>query len=191
MSEGGGDADEPTPVAIACQGGGSHTAFTAGVLNTNEEVTSEAVLASAAVPDLFEAVKIHGHYHWDGLFSQNPPIDDLLTVDADHKPAELWVIQINPQVREGEPTSLEAITDRRNELSGNLSLNQELRFVERVNAWIDEGHLPESDFTRTEVHRIQLGRAYHCSTKVDRSPEFLGELMQLGAERAAAFLDER
>nr|WP_245957279.1 patatin-like phospholipase family protein [Haloplanus rubicundus] len=28
----GGDTDDPTPVAIACQGGGSHTAFTAGVL---------------------------------------------------------------------------------------------------------------------------------------------------------------
>jgi NTE family protein len=158
---------------------------------TNEDVTPEAVLASAAVPDLFEAVEIHGHYHWDGLFSQNPPIDDLLNVDAHHKPDELWVIQINPQEREGEPTSLEEITDRRNELSGNISLNQELRFVERVNAWIDEGHLPESDFTKTEIHRVQLGRAYHCSTKVDRSPEFLDELMQLGEERAASFLASR
>jgi NTE family protein len=158
---------------------------------TNEDVTPEAVLASAAVPELFEAVEIDGHYHWDGLFSQNPPIDDLLTVDADHKPDELWVIQINPQERAGEPTSLEEITDRRNELSGNISLNQELRFVERVNAWIDEGHLPESDFTRTEIRRIELGRTYHCSTKVDRSPGFLDELMKLGEERAAAFLAER
>ena len=158
---------------------------------TNTDVTPEAVLASAAVPDLFEAVEIDGHYHWDGLFSQNPPIDDLLTVDADHEPAELWVIQINPQSREGEPTSLEEIADRRNELSGNISLNQELRFVERVNAWIDQGHLPESDFTRTEIHRIELGRTYRCSTKVDRSPAFIDELMQLGEERAAAFLAER
>ncbi|RCU47110.1 patatin-like phospholipase family protein [Haloplanus salinus] len=165
----------------------------AGVFETftNEDVTPEAVLASAAVPELFEAVEVHGHYHWDGLFSQNPPIDDLLTVDADHKPAELWVIQINPQSREGEPTSLEEIADRRNELSGNISLNQELRFVERVNAWIDQGHLPESDFTRTEIHRIELGRTYRCSTKVDRSPAFIDELMQLGEERAAAFLAER
>jgi NTE family protein len=158
---------------------------------TNDDVTPRAVLASAAVPDLFEAVEMDGHYHWDGLFSQNPPIDDLLTVDADHKPEELWVIQINPQARDGEPRSIKAITDRRNELSGNLSLNQELRFVERVNAWIEQGHLPESDFTRAEIHRIQLGRALHCSTKVDRSPEFLEELMELGERRAAAFLASR
>ena len=165
----------------------------AGVFETftNEAVTPEAVLASAAVPTMFEAVEINGHYHWDGLFSQNPPIDDLLTVDADRKPEELWVIQVNPQEREGEPTSLEEIADRRNELSGNISLNQELGVIERVNEWIDEGHLPEDEFTRTEVRRIEMGEAYHCSTKVDRRPSFVGELIELGERRAAEFLSER
>ena len=165
----------------------------AGVFETftNEEVTPEAVLASAAVPNLFEAVEINGHYHWDGLFSQNPPIDDLLTVDADRKPEELWVIQINPQEREGEPTSLEEIADRRNELSGNISLNQELRVIDRVNEWVEAGYLPAEEFTTTEYYRISMGRAYHCSTKVDRRPSFLRELMELGAERAAEFRAER
>jgi NTE family protein len=160
----------------------------AGVFETftNEDVTPQAVLASAAVPTMFEAVEIGGHYHWDGLFSQNPPIDDLLTVDADRKPDELWVIQINPQERDAEPTSLEEIADRRNELSGNISLNQELRVVERVNDWIDAGHLPESDFSKTTVRRITMGETFHCSTKVDRSPAFLAELMDLGEPRAPA-----
>ncbi|WP_251328539.1 patatin-like phospholipase family protein [Haloplanus pelagicus] len=158
---------------------------------TNEDVTPEAVLASAAVPNLFEAVKIHGHYHWDGLFSQNPPIDDLMTVEASRKPDELWVIQINPQVREGEPSSLEEIADRRNELSGNISLNQELRVIERVNDWIDQGYLPESEFKRTEIHRIEMGEAYHCSTKVDRRPSFIRELMEQGERRGAEFREER
>jgi NTE family protein len=158
---------------------------------TNEDVTPEAVLASAAVPNLFEAVEIHGHYHWDGLFSQNPPIDDLMTVEASRKPDELWVIQINPQVREGEPSSLEEIADRRNELSGNISLNQELRVIERVNDWIDQGYLPESEFKRTEIHRIEMGEAYHCSTKVDRRPSFIRELMEQGERRGAEFREER
>jgi len=157
---------------------------------TNEEVTPEAILASAAVPAMFEAVEINGHYHWDGLFSQNPPVDDLMTVGTDRKPDELWVIQINPQEREGEPTSLEEIADRRNELAGNISLNQELRVIERVNEWIDAGHLPESDFSKTKIRRIEMGRAYHCSTKVDRSPSFLQELMDLGEQRATEFRAE-
>jgi len=158
---------------------------------TNEDVTPEAVLASAAVPNLFEAVEINGHYHWDGLFSQNPPIDDLMAVEASRKPDELWVIQINPQVREGEPSSLEEIADRRNELSGNISLNQELRVIERVNDWVEQGYLPESEFTKTEIHRIEMGETYHCSTKVDRRPSFVRELMDLGERRAAEFKEQR
>ena len=156
---------------------------------TNEGVTPEAVLASSAVPSLFEAVEINGHYHWDGLFSQNPPIDDLLTVPVDRKPEELWVIQINPQEREGEPKSLEEIADRRNELSGNISLNQELSVVERVNEWLEEGYLPESSFVRTDVRRIEMDREYGHSTKLDRDPAFLEELMELGERRAAEFYD--
>jgi NTE family protein len=158
---------------------------------TNEAVTPEAVLASTAIPSLFEAVKINGHYHWDGLFSQNPPIDDLMTIDADRKPEELWVIQINPQEREDEPRSLEEIADRRNELSGNISLNQELRTVRRVNEWVEAGYLPESQFSKAEVRRIEMGQEYNHSTKVDRSPSFIQELQDLGEERAREFRAER
>jgi NTE family protein len=114
-----------------------------------------------------------------------------MTVDADRKPDELWVIQVNPQERHGEPTSLEEINDRRNELSGNISLNQELRVIERVNTWIDQGHLPESDFTKTDIYRIEMDREYHCATKVDRSPSFIDELMEFGEQQATAFLEER
>jgi NTE family protein len=112
-----------------------------------------------------------------------------LTVGADRKPEELWVIQINPQRREGEPKAIEEIADRRNELAGNISLNQELRVVERVNDWIEEGHLPESDFTETAIRRIEMDRTYRSSSKLDRSPGFIEELMEFGRERAAAFYD--
>jgi NTE family protein len=164
----------------------------AGVFETftNEDVTPDAVLASAAVPNLFEAVELNDHYHWDGLFSQNPPIQDLMGVDPARKPDELWVVQINPQEFEGEPDTIDVIADRRNELSGNLSLNQELRFVERVNDWVADGTLPADEFTHTEIRRIETGTRYDCATKLDRSPDFLAELRELGHERAGLFLDE-
>jgi NTE family protein len=158
---------------------------------TNEAVTVEAVLASAAVPTLFEAVEIHGHLHWDGLFSQNPPINDLMHVPPARKPEELWIVQINPQRFEGEPRTADAIADRRNQLSGNLSLNQELRFIERVNEWVEDGTLPAEEFTHTEIRRIELGKQLGCATKVDRSPQFIESLQELGRERARAFLDEQ
>ena len=161
-----------------------------GVFETfvDEEVTARAVLASAAVPELFPAVELHGHAHWDGLFSQNPPVMDLMTVSADRKPDELWVIQINPQEREETPRSLVDIADRRNELAGNISLNQELRFIRWINRWIEAGHLPTESFSRTAVRRISLGSGYGHSTKLDRDPEFIEELVATGEERADEFL---
>ena len=157
----------------------------------DEAVTVEAVLASAAVLNVFEAVEIHGHYHWDGLFSQNPPVGDIMHQPPERKPDELWIVQINPQELEGEPTSLEEIADRCNELSGNISLNQEMRFVEQINEWVEAGKLPAEEFAQTTVHRIEMGRDYHCSTKLDRDPDFIAELMDLGHERGAGFLAER
>jgi NTE family protein len=154
------------------------------------DVTERAVLASTAVPDLYEAVRIDGTYHWDGLFSQNPPIHELMHVDPERKPEELWVVQVNPQERDGEPTSLLEIKDRRNELAGNLSLNQELRFVERVNEWIEAGDLVSDEYTHTEIERIQLDRELDYASKLDRSPDFLRELRERGERTAAEFLAE-
>ena len=152
-------------------------------------VTPDVMLASMAIPELFHAVRMDGHAHWDGLFSQNPPIRELMTVPPERKPDELWVLQINPQRRESVPTALTDIADRRNELSGNLSLNQELRFVEQVNRWLDAGYLPEDRFSHTTVHRVGLGRSFGLSSKLDRSPRFVRQLLELGEMRASEFLD--
>ncbi|WP_254830635.1 patatin-like phospholipase family protein [Haloglomus salinum] len=158
---------------------------------TDHDVTAEAVLASAAVPELFPAVEIHGHYHWDGLFSQNPPVRDLMHVAPERKPDELWVVQINPQEREGLPTSPDEIADRRNELSGNISLNKELRFIEQVNDWVEAGRLPESEFSHTTIRRIELDQQFDQPSKLDRSSDFLTDLLDRGEAKAEAFLEER
>ena len=114
-----------------------------------------------------------------------------MDLPPDRKPEELWVIQVNPQTFEGEPTTSEVIADRRNELSGNISLNQELGFIEQVNEWVESGKLPPDQFTRTSIHRIQMGKRYHCSTKVDRDPDFVTELQALGRRRAREFFAEQ
>ena len=106
---------------------GAHRAFS----SWRGDITLNAILASAAVPPLFRAVHEDRSYYWDGLFSQNPPVREL--PDAD--PEEIWVIRINPLARAREPTAIADIADRRNELSGNLSLEQELYFISKVNQW--------------------------------------------------------
>jgi NTE family protein len=58
-----------------------------------------------------------------------PLIRDL----AEAKPDEIWVIQIDPEERRAKLETTAEIEDRRNELSGNTSLNQELYFVRKIN----------------------------------------------------------
>jgi predicted acylesterase/phospholipase RssA len=84
-----------------------------------DRITPETILASAAIPTLFRSVRAgDGGTYWDGLFSQNSPVREL----TDMRPDEIWVIQINPKELETEPQTVIEIVDRRNELSGNLSL---------------------------------------------------------------------
>ncbi len=122
-----------------------------GILSFNDSeedrVNVDAVLASAAIPTIFEATRtgeavywdssrqrgrrsyVDEGIYWDGLYSQNPPVRDLTEAD----PHEIWVIQINPEEIREEPKETAEIEDRRNELSGNTSLNQELYFIRKIN----------------------------------------------------------
>ncbi|MDS0222647.1 patatin-like phospholipase family protein [Haloarcula sp. S1AR25-5A] len=160
-----------------------------GVFKTfsDDAITAKTVLASAAYPLLYKAVELNGHWHWDGLFSQNPPIREFLTSDRP-KPDEIWVIQIEPQTRDGRPTSLAEITDRRQELSGNLSLNQELFFVRKVNEWVEKGYLPD-EFKHVEIRRLALNEKLTAASKRDRDPRFIEDLMEQGRTEADAFLE--
>lgn len=91
------------------------------------------------------------------------------------------------------PTGLNDIRDRRNEMAGNLAIEEETYFIRRVNHWVEQGLLP--DKKRVAVHEIRLERAsgsldgLDYASKLDRDPDFIEGLMQRGRAVAAAFLD--
>ena len=186
--------------------------------SSKEVIRMEHLLASAAVPNLFEAVDVDGDSLWDGLFSDNPPIDDLLrkgVVGAHNVPQELWVIKINPTARASAPTKPNEITDRRNQLEGNVSLFQNLKWVELINDMIlADAFRPEFLKEFDIPHPIRIPKAfagepdkpYHIPWiemtdamqskldylgKLDRSPENLELLLANGEECGKAFLAER
>jgi NTE family protein len=155
-----------------------------------EPITADMVLASAAIPNLFRAVRVGDGTYWDGLFSHNPPIRELV----DTRPDELWVIQINPSRREGEPRTMVEIADRRNELSGNLSLHQELGFIEKIDQLLEEGRLTADGRYRQivvrllELTRPPRSRSLGTASKLNRDPAFIRELLAHGEARAEEFL---
>ena len=122
---------------------------------TGDELRVECLLASAAIPELFRAVTVPGRgVYWDGLYSQNPPIHDL----TDYNINELWLIQINPSTCARVPTETHEILDRRNELAGNLSMEQELTLIEIINRLIAQGKLIDPKYHPIHVARITLDR---------------------------------
>lgn len=135
--------DEDTPEGYA-----NRTNFKVFRASENLARLGEMLLASAAVPELMRAVEIDGDHFWDGIFSQNPPILDLPDVhgptylgtpgDAEVRaparhPEEIWLILVNPSTRPDTPRNLTDIDDRKNELSGNISLANEVHSIRKMN----------------------------------------------------------
>lgn len=155
---------------------------------TDGEEGATALLASAALPYLFRAVEIDGMAHWDGLFSQNPPIRHFTTeVPAEQKPDEIWIVRINPLVTDETPHSLYEITDRRNELAGNLSLKQEKHMIESINELIAEDVIDHDRYKQIALHEIALEMELDHHSKLNSDPEFLQRLMDHGAATANDF----
>jgi NTE family protein len=155
-----------------------------------ERITADMILASAAIPTAFRTVRTAGGSFWDGLFSQNPPVRELL----DAQPDELWVIQINPSTRSREPRSVLAIADRRNELAGNLSLYQELHVIEKFDQLLADGLLVGGNYKQVTVRVIEFPRRrsarwFGPASKVNRDSRFLRRLISAGERQADSFLD--
>jgi NTE family protein len=101
------------------------------------------------------------------------------------------LIQINPNTCARVPTETHEIIDRRNELAGNLSMEQELTLIEIINRLLAEGKLKDPKYHPIHVTRIKLERDLDYRSKLDRRPAFLRELMDHGKAQARWFLKER
>ena len=187
-------------------------------VSRQEPIRLEHILASAAVPSIFPAVRIGEHGYWDGLFSDNPPVEELIrgrSVGPENIPEEIWVIKINPTSYKSIPERPEAIFDRRNHMEGNISLFQQLDHLEMINDMIlGDAFRPEflAQFDIKAPIRIPKSfdtdpdRPYYIpwiempaevqetldyQGKIDRSPQNINRLIGLGEAAARTFMGQR
>jgi len=154
----------------------------------NPRLSVDAVLASACLPFLFQAVEIDGRAYWDGGYMGNPPLEPLIDgTDCD----DFVIVQINPIRIEAVPTRAAEILDRMNEVAFNSSLVRELRTIARINDFLAEGRLPPERYRRLRLHMIgpepAMARLGY-SSKLNTERDFLLRLKALGRARADAFL---
>ena len=156
---------------------------------TGHEVTAKAVMASACLPYLFQAVEIDGVPYWDGGFMGNPVLFPFL--DCCLSP-DVLIVQVNPISRTTTPTTAREIMDRVSEISFNAPLIKELRHVDFVNRCLERGELGDLGYRRIHLHRVggEDIVQFPASTKLNAEWSFLKHLRDIGRAAAQHWLGE-
>ena len=158
------------------------------------EITAEAVLASACLPNVFRAVEMYDpqtgkiEAFWDGGFTGNPPLFPLYETKY---PRDIVVVNINPLLRDSVPQTPTEIEERINEISFNSSLLRELRAVSFVRRLISEGRIPEGAMKDVLIHMVaddKTMNALSAATKLVPTVGTLERLKTAGQAAAEAFL---
>ena len=145
-----------------------------------KRLTANAVMASACLPTLFQAVEIDGDHFWDGGYSGNPAIHPLI---YNCKSRDIMLVQINPLRREALPTRPEDIMDRVNEITFNFPLIAEMRAIDFVKRLLAEGKLDPAHYKDVLMHRIDGGEGmarFNASTKASTDSRLVHDLRDLG-----------
>jgi NTE family protein len=93
---------------------------------SNEAMTIDALLASACLPQLFQAVEIDGEPYWDGGYCGNPTLWPMIHSGVAR---DLIVVQLVPDSTDVVPTDAPAIRQRVGEIVFNSSLVAEMQAI--------------------------------------------------------------
>lgn len=158
---------------------------------SGKRLDARAVMASACLPTVFQAVEIDGEHYWDGGYSGNPAFHPLIYRCASR---DIMLVQINPIRRDKLPTTAAEIMDRANEITFNAALMAEMRAIDFVKRLLAEGKLDPARYKDVLMHRIDGGEAlesYSASSKSATDAKLIHTLRDLGADCAKHWLAKR
>jgi NTE family protein len=154
------------------------------------EISAEALLASACLPLLFEAVEIDGEHYWDGGYLGNPAIHPLIH-ECDS--SDVVIVQVNPMNRPDVPLSARDILNRINEMTFNSSLVREMEGFATITRLIESGQLQNDRYTAVRFHEISAEAELAemgALSKMNTERAFLEHLHQLGYETADKWISD-
>ena len=155
---------------------------------TRKDVTVDALMASACLPFMFQAVQIDGEAYWDGGYSGNPALYPLIY----NTPAlDIVLVKINPLMRAELPKRSDDIMDRLSEITFNATLIAEMRAISFVQKLLREDRLEPGRYKDLRLHMIADDKGlapFHASSKTNTERSFLEDLFKLGHTAADAWL---
>ncbi len=158
----------------------------------NKEIDHEVLLATAALPFLFQAVEIKDRFYWDGGYMGNPSLWPLF-YHAESR--DILMVHVNPISREEIPKESYAIDNRINEITFNASLLKELRAIDFVKKLINEDMLKDEykdKYKDILFHAIRADDVMcdlSIASKFDTDWNFLTYLRDLGRNQAKLWLE--
>lgn len=155
---------------------------------TGTELSASAVMASASVPTMFQAVEIGDDVYWDGGYMGNPALFPLI-YNCDS--TDIVIVHINPLFRNEAPRSADDILNRINEISFNSSLMREMRAVSFVTKLITQKRVPDGSLKRMLIHSIaddEFMSALSSASKYNADWDFLVHLRDQGRKCADGWL---
>jgi NTE family protein len=154
----------------------------------NAEMSASAVLASACLPFMFQAVEIDGEAYWDGGYMGNPALYPLI---YHCKSADIVIVHINPLERKELPRTATDILNRINEISFNSSLMREMRAISFVTRLITDRQIDDAELKHVLIHGIsddELMTGLGVASKLNADWEFITHLRDVGRLRADTWL---
>ncbi|HKF95871.1 MAG TPA: patatin-like phospholipase family protein [Gammaproteobacteria bacterium] len=159
-----------------------------------QETSAEALLASACLPALHQAVEIDGEPYWDGGYAGNPALYPLF-YNCDSR--DMVIVLLHPLSRPELPTSVSKIHHRTTELSFGTTFLREMRSIAHAKSQVNDhlwslGHL-ERRLRRLNAHLIEPDQALAEQdgiTKLNNDVRFLTWLRDRGRMQAQAWLDD-
>lgn len=159
----------------------------------NSELSVDALLASACLPKLFQAIEIDGEFYWDGGYLGNPAIFPLI---YHTKTRDIVIFHTVPIVRAEIPTTVAEIDARLREVSFNSSLMREMRAIAFVSNLISRGWVKKefsSKLKKLFIHCIRADESlcdFPLSTVYSPDWDFLMTLHNLGRQEASLWIDK-
>ncbi|HYN76973.1 MAG TPA: patatin-like phospholipase family protein [Lamprocystis sp. (in: g-proteobacteria)] len=144
------------------------------------DITVDAVMASACLPFMFQAVEIDGEAYWDGGFMGNPVLYPLVDETSAR---DLVIVQINPLIRDAVPKTARDILNRVNEIDFNTSLVKEIRALLLLKAFGGDSLHQDERLRDLSVHRIHAEHELAdlgVSSKMNAEWAFLEHLHDIG-----------
>ncbi|HKT92675.1 MAG TPA: patatin-like phospholipase family protein [Paraburkholderia sp.] len=153
----------------------------------NADVTPDALLASACLPTLFQAVEIDGEAYWDGGYAGNPTMTPLI---RETDSIDTILVQVNPVERAGTPRSARDIINRVNEIAFNSPLIKELRMMALLHKVADAGSEEGRRWAGMRLHRVHSAKlvTLGSSSKLNAEWSFITMLRDEGRRTADEFL---